>query len=134
MASQVEIEEKPLKAELCAHLRRVLPFSEVYRVEDQSLVGMPDIIVNWRRCSTWVEGKVANPVVRTKHRVQTVMMDRLTRASRAFYVIWGVKAGELRTFIVEPIVILERRFSLELPHVKGIDHDFVAERIRETHQ
>lgn len=134
MAGKTENKETIWKAEMCSHLRQLLPFSEVFRLEDQSLVGIPDIIVNWRRCSTWIEAKHANPTIRTKHRVQTVMMDRLTRASHAFYVIWGERDGELRTFLVEPVVVLENRWHFDLPYFPGRDHHAVAERIRETHR
>jgi hypothetical protein len=129
-----ELTEQILKSELCAHLRRQLPFSEVYRIEDQSMVGIPDMIVNWRGCSTWIEGKHAKPKIRTKHRSQTVIMDRLSRASRAFYVVWGEAAGELRTFLVEPAVVLANAWHLDLPHLRGINHEAVAQRIRETHR
>lgn len=132
-----EVTEATLKADLCAYLKGALPGCVPIRHEDlvKTRAGVPDISLTWHWSTSWIEGKLANPKIRTKHKVQTLTMLQLAATSHAFYVIWHLtKEGEARTYVVAPIVIHENRWHPEIEHVKGFRHDYVEKIIRGLHR
>lgn len=128
--------ESTLKAALCQQVKQQLMYSVPIRHEDlvKTRAGVPDISITWGRTTFWIEAKYATPKIITKHKIQLFTMRELAHVSHAFYVIWGVKDGAERTFIVPPIDIHNELWDFDYPAYKpGIDHQFVIDHIRGLH-
>jgi len=126
--------EAKLKSALMTHLRTpgVLPVGFVpLRHEDRITAGHPDISVTGHGWTTWLEGKHANPAIRSRG-IQELTMLRLGRAGRAFYVIYYEHDKDIKeTLIVHPSKMDSWK---ETPHrAAGFNHRYVASFIKQTH-
>ncbi len=126
--------EGDLKDTLVRTLRQTMVGAAIFRHEDKFTAGIPDISVNWRGFTTWIEVKYLNPDFIGKE-IQYVTALKLEREARCLYALYVQRRGERRTVVVKPS---ELKRTLE-PGVQftfdplGFDHRYVARRIGELY-
>lgn len=76
--------EASLSRTLCQRLRRELPGAVVFKHNDLSTAGVPDISVTWGGITVWLEVKRGERI--TGRGVQRETMRRLMQVGRAYYV------------------------------------------------
>ena len=92
--------ESNYSSKLVEHLREHLGGSIVFKHADGMTSGIPDISVNWRKKTTWLEVKVGRGGAIKKDSLQDTNIKRLSSVMRsAFYVVYY----ELSTEIMHPI-------------------------------
>ena len=124
--------EATLKSALVKDLRYFLPGYVILRHEDRITHGIPDITVTGSGKTTWIEAKFANPKFQSRG-IQELTLSRLALAGSAFYIVWSLdKFGDRLTYIVSPKDIGKPMDEWENVS-SGIDHKFVIDHIRRTH-
>lgn len=124
------MDEAKLKDDLTAYLRANLLRFVIFRHEDRSTYGIPDLSVTGLTRTSWLEVKFANPDCRSRGN-QDLSMLRLANVGLARYVIFSLVEKHRYTSIVEPKVYKEWQTSGD--HVSGFAFDWIAEQIRRMH-
>lgn len=93
--------EASVKSTLSAKLKQQLPSSVHFRHEDVLTSGTPDSSISWNGRTTWWETKYARPAFKSRG-IQELMLKRLARESRAFYVIFCDFDATKSVAIVDP--------------------------------
>lgn len=125
------MKESDLKRPLVKLLREVYPNFIIWRIEDPTTSGIPDIIVVGNKISSYWEVKRANPHFKSKG-VQELTMLRLARHGLAFYIVYYEHAAEKRTYIVDPKDVGKPILDWS-DFVIGFDHHWIAKRIGDVH-
>ena len=122
--------ETKLKAKLVEKLRKELPKFVIYTHQDMAS-GIPDLSINGNGRISWWELKFADPDFDSTG-IQELDMLRLA-ANNVFagYVIYEDIGGNQRTRIVHPKDF--RKWDTSGEVVKGINHDWVIEKIKQEH-
>jgi hypothetical protein len=127
--------EAQYKGQLGLQFKTDLPKAVWQRHEDHFTYGIPDISITVLGHTTWLEGKVLAPRLKSK-RIQEVQLLKLSNQGRAWYIIWDLRDKIPLTRIVHPRDVLNRQFLKDLHDERtytGIDHRSVVEFIRSTH-
>lgn len=123
--------EATLKSALVKAIEDVMPGAEVFRLEDRFTAGVPDISNTWRKWTSWLEVKFADPSLHRSRAIQQLTMRRLAKHAYARYVIYEVRGDSKRTFIVHPDQLDAWRDSSIV--FLGFDHRGVAEEVWRSH-
>jgi hypothetical protein len=119
------VTEASLKGDLVEKLRKKQPTWVIFRHEDKSTSGIPDISITGRGNTIWIEVKFANPDYKSTG-IQELTMLRLASQGKAFYLIYN-KPKDM-AMLVPP-----RLFHVPEQHYgmisEGLDHDWVIEMI-----
>lgn len=120
--------EATLKSALVKELRTSCPFAVVLRHEDKITSGIPDMSFTDGGSTSWWEAKLANPGFKSKG-IQELMMLRLGRRGKAFYIIWDIPRDF--TFIVQPPDL--SRYYEGVTQIQGMHPRDVAPKIWGCH-
>ncbi len=123
--------EAKIKSDLTEYLRKRFPMFVILRLEDRYTHGIPDIAVWGNKIGSATEVKFATPHFKTKG-VQELTLNRLARASFAWYTVYWEKAKERRTYIIQPKDI-GRSLEESSNWVKGFNHEWVGDHIWRVH-
>lgn len=101
--------EATLQRGLLKTLRKAFPGFVIFKHSEVIGTGVPDISVNGRGLTVWLEVKVARPKINAKG-LQVEMMRRLARNCRVYYVVYhqfnlGELTDDRETLIVHPAFI-----------------------------
>jgi hypothetical protein len=122
--------ETTLVSSLSDIFRLTLKGYIVFKHHDQFTHGVPDLSVTGVGRTSWLECKYANPDFKSEG-IQELTMLRLAATSFARYVIYDASKNGRRTLIVEPRHLANWRDGA---FMRGFDHDFVVETIRQQHE
>lgn len=125
--------EADLKQTLVKLLRSRAPHFVVFRHEDVSIAGVPDMSVTGYGVTTWWECKHATPYVRSSD-LQEIRMRQLAGAGfAARYIIWSERKDIKRTLIVHPRFFeeWETHYEREWP---GFNHRAVVDYLIDLHK
>ena len=123
--------EKSLVLALVKVLRVELQNCVIFKHADRVTAGIPDLSVTWRRRTTWLEVKYANPKV-VDRGLQNFVMKQLAISGSAYYVIYDVPGS--RTLIVRPSEIEGNLWKTLLQaNAPGFDHHLVSWFIKQLH-
>jgi hypothetical protein len=125
--SEAELKQK-LRDVLKASLRGVV----VLRHEDHFTAGIPDTSITWKRRTTWMEAKVAEPSVKSLG-VQKDTCERLAVMGYCWYVVYRLRRGVWTTLVVQPAQIEDLDQVPGECVTDGINHQFVVEFIRRSY-
>jgi hypothetical protein len=132
-------DEASLKSQLGGTFKRELPNAVWQRHEDHFTYAIPDISITFAGFTTWLEGKVLDPKLKSRH-IQEVQLLKLSNQGRGWYIIWDLRdllAPQPLTRIVHPMWVMNRKVLETLAHDErtytGVDHRAVVEFIRSTH-
>ena len=125
--------EADLKRALVKRLREVYPNFVIWRIEDPTTSGIPDITVVGRKVTSFWEVKHATPKFKVKG-IQGRTMDLLAREGLAFYIIYCEKCdgADKMTYIVDPKAIHNPPYTWARRRI-GFDHDWVVRQIGGLH-
>lgn len=124
------MDEAKIKDDLTAFLRQELLRFVIFRHEDRSTYGVPDLSVTGLTRTSWLEVKFANPECRSRGN-QDLSMLRLGNVGLARYVIFAIENKHRFTYIVESKDYKDWRAKGD--RVMGFAFDWVAEQIRSMH-
>lgn len=95
--------ESEFKQKIMLRVKERLPGYIAFRLEDKSLSGLPDIVLNGGNRTSWWEVKHGDPHFDSKG-IQELTMLRLAVASTARYIIFleSAEGGGKQTLIVHP--------------------------------
>jgi len=101
----------------------------MFRHEDRTTHGIPDLSITKNRRTVWIEFKYADPTFSNRG-IQELTMLRLASIGLAFYVVFyfNPKTKVERTYIVDPKDI-GSDLSLWVDFVEGFEYAFILERI-----
>ena len=124
--------EAALKDKLVETFRKICPGAVVLRHEDKNTAGIPDISITWRRYTTWLEVKYANPSY-TCRGLQKFTCAKLEAEGRCWFVIYDQKRECVD--IRRPINILNEVKELDPSEcrIQGFSHLGVVKFIWRTH-
>lgn len=120
--------EAKLKAKLIKAIRTAHPDWVVIAHQEMTTHGVPDLSVTGFGRTTWLECKLAKPVLKSKG-VQDVTCLKLEAAGRnCYYIVWYEAREYTETLIVKPSVVFEERWLKDYEVAKtGYDHTAVVE-------
>lgn len=124
--------EAELKRELVKLLRATYPNYVIWRIEDGTTSGIPDITINGRKRTSYWEVKYANPDFKVKG-IQKETIRKLSREGFAFYIVYYESLLGRRTYIIDPADIDKEITSWERS-VPGFDHTWLTLVIGEVHR
>lgn len=123
--------EAELKRTLVKLLRETYPNWVIWRIEDPTTSGIPDIEINGKKFTSHWEVKHATPKFNVKG-IQGRTMDLLAREGYARFIVYWERNGEMLTFIVEPKDIHNPTETWPM-FVHGFDHEWIVRQIGEAH-
>ena len=126
------VNEAELKQRLRDALKGSLRGVVVLRHEDHFTAGIPDTSITWKRRTTWMEAKVAEPSVKSLG-VQKDTCERLAVMGYCWYVVYRVKGGVWTTLVVDPPLVHDLDQVPDECVADGINHQFVVEFIRRSY-
>jgi hypothetical protein len=120
--------EADLKDTLVRVLRGGMPHALVFRHEDKTTAGIPDISLTLHG-TVWIEVKYGRPNYEGTG-LQNLTCQRLARMGKCWYVIYQESGGVKRTLIASPQEVADKRPIPDERMATGFDHNFVLEFIR----
>jgi hypothetical protein len=118
--------EASLQRGLLQALRAAFPKFVIFKHSEVLFSGVADISITGNKITSWLELKLAKPVIKSKG-IQQLMMQRLARAGHAYYVVYTEKNMTMETSVVRPIDMGVVRVS------QGVDHLMVVDFVRGLH-
>lgn len=123
--------EADLKGKLVKLLREKYPGYVIWRIEDGTTSGIPDLIVNGNKITSYWEIKFANPAFRVKG-IQERTAIQLARVGLAKFIVYWEKDDDRKTYIVDPRDINKPITSWE-NFVPGFNHTWLVSQIGAVH-
>lgn len=124
--------EKTLLLKMVKQLNKDLPNATIFKHADRVTAGIPDVSVTWKRMTTWLEVKYANPDLHDRG-MQNLVMKQLALSGSAWYVIYD--QVQEQTIIVRPGELEDGMWRKLLQcHAPGFDHKLVSWFVRRLHE
>ena len=123
--------EAELKRTLVKLLRETYPNFVIWRIEDPTTSGIPDIIIVGNKITSFWEVKHAIPKFKVKG-IQGLSMDRLAREGLAHFIVYYEDKNAKRTYIVSSSEI-DNPVATWVYYTSGFDHEWLVRRIGDVH-
>jgi hypothetical protein len=130
--------EASVTQDLLKHLKAALPGAVVFKISDRFTTGIPDICVNWKGHTTWLEIKLLKKGGRLETcspALQQLTMRNLHRESQggAWYVVYDARGRQKAVTIYEPRALtVTEDVTYPFVHLRstGFDHASVVDFVR----
>jgi hypothetical protein len=130
--------EASVTQDLLKHLKAALPGAVIFKLSDRFTTGIPDICVNWKGHTTWLEIKLLKKGCRLEtcspalQRLTMVKLHQQTQG-RAWYVIYDACGKQKAVNIYDPAALtVTEDEAYQHVHLTstGFDHVSVADFVR----
>lgn len=123
--------EATLTQDMMGMMRAEMRHAVVLKIAEQTRHGIPDVSCTWRDVSSWWEVKFYNEEPFDSPALQQVTCRQLRQQGICFYVIYELRKGVKRTYIVNPWQLATWFDSPDFS--EGWAHGWVAQFIRHQH-